>query len=787
MDQSTKESLVKAIELLKAGKTSEAAALLANVLKNEPELVQGWYLLGLALDDEEKKIRAFKKVLKLDPNHEKAKQQLEKLEDFSTQVEQPSFETEPPPSSTSIVDDEFELPDWMQEPTFDPSDYAAEIPQITDAMNQDIPDWVQQSPLVPTDEESQTNILPPAPKESEQIESESPPEAVGPEPPEMELTGYYEDVEDQEAAAIDWGDGQFAEDSAKQEQVSAFFDEEAQLDDQTQDQTDQPEWLRDMVEDDGGKKKRKKKEKVPKKLLSPDQKRRRRKIITYIVVILAVIGIGYAGYTYRDQIKPVVDPYLSPILTKAAPVTDLLTQGAPLTVLLTPGFNITPTITSTPPLQPTPEPTWTPSGNQAPVSTQGSNQAAPGPATITPTPLPLDEGMVAEMESVEEQVRTVRGLPGPLNVDREILPNYRLQQIMAGTLIDDDVLAQLETEEIVLRALGFINDTYDLTLATINSRADALGGFYDPTLNKIYLVGEDFQGVEQYIYAHEYAHTLQDANFDLNSLGLYPTCTKPSQACLAIRALVEGEATLVDQQWLEQYPPEVGSEEISNYEPPARLFQDGAEPAYFAMNTSFAVDYGLSFVNYLYENGGWKAVNRAYGVLPETTEQVLHPTKYQQRELPLYLNHPDLSPVFRNDWEFIRSDSLGEWGTYLLLAYNDFTDARRPVQEARVAAEGWGADEFRVYHNSATNKVFLSAYWIWDTPADINQFYTSLLPYVSTRFGSNVVDGPGEEGVCWSYVGQISCLYKNDTGVLWLYSDDQEILAAAKERFTKFP
>jgi len=395
--------------------------------------------------------------------------------------------------------------------------------------------------------------------------------------------------------------------------------------------------------------------------------------------------------------------------------------------------------------------------------------------------------MVAEMESVEEQVRTVRGLPGPLNVDREILPNYRLQQIMAGTLIDDDVLAQLETEEIVLRALGFINDTYDLTLATINSRADALGGFYDPTLNKIYLVGEDFQGVEQYIYAHEYAHTLQDANFDLNSLGLYPTCTKPSQACLAIRALVEGEATLVDQQWLEQYPPEVGSEEISNYEPPARLFQDGAEPAYFAMNTSFAFDYGLSFVNYLYENGGWKAVNRAYGVLPETTEQVLHPTKYQQRELPLYLNHPDLSPVFRNDWEFIRSDSLGEWGTYLLLAYNDFTDARRPVQEARVAAEGWGADEFRVYHNSATNKVFLSAYWIWDTPADINQFYTSLLPYVSTRFGSNVVDGPGEEGVCWSYVGQISCLYKNDTGVLWLYSDDQEILAAAKERFTKFP
>lgn len=790
MDQSSKDTLVQAIELLKAGQASQAAVLLANVLKEEPELVQGWYMLGLALEDEEKKIRAFKRVLKLDPSHEKARKQLEKLEDqgLSTPVRtpEPEPEIEPAPPPAPAVQDDFNLPDWMQDSSFDPSDYASEIPGIIDSEDAEIPAWAQQSPL---EFQEDTGLVeqPATPIEPEQVKDSFQPESGDEAEPQGELTGYYGEIEDDDAPPIDWGDSEFTQAPTQKKQVAAFFDEDEPLEDQEEDQVDQPEWLREMVEDDGGKKKRKKKEKVPKKLLSPEQRRRRRKIITYLLILVVCIGLGYGGYYYQDQIKPYIEPYWSPVMTQAAPVTDLLTQGAPLTYLLTPGFNITPTITSTPPQQPTSEPTWTPSSGQAQGSTSGSNQAAAGSATITPTPIPLDDDIIAEIAIIEEQVKTVRNLPGPLNLEREIMSSAKLRQIMQSQVLDEEALSQLEVEEISLRALGFINDDYDLTQAVLNARGDALGGYYDADLNKINLIGSGFGGVQKYIYAHEYAHALQDANFDLNSLGLYPSCTKPFQACLATRALVEGEATLVNQIWLEEYPPEVGLEEISNFQPPDALFQDNADPPYFEMNTVFAYETGLAFVEYLFENGGWNGVNRAYAVLPDTTEQVMHPAKYQQREQPLFLDHPDLSPVFRNDWEFIRRDSLGEWASYLLLAYNDYPDARRPDAEAKVAAEGWGADEYRVYYNPVSQDVFLSAYWIWDSQADANQFYNALLLSLSTRFGRNAVDGPGESGICWSFAEQTSCLYQNEDLVLWLYSDNQEILEAAREKFTKLP
>ena len=72
MDATTKETLVKAIQLIKSGDRKSAVPLLANVLKTEPNLVQAWYLLGLAVDSEGQKIKSFKQALKLDPGHEKA-------------------------------------------------------------------------------------------------------------------------------------------------------------------------------------------------------------------------------------------------------------------------------------------------------------------------------------------------------------------------------------------------------------------------------------------------------------------------------------------------------------------------------------------------------------------------------------------------------------------------------------------------------------------------------------------------------------------------------------------
>jgi hypothetical protein len=291
--------------------------------------------------------------------------------------------------------------------------------------------------------------------------------------------------------------------------------------------------------------------------------------------------------------------------------------------------------------------------------------------------------------------------------------------------------------------------------------------------------------VEQYVYSQEFTHALQDNRFDLTGLGYYPDCTAAGQACQAIQALVQGDVVLTSLFWREEYPPQIGLQNILNYNPPSTLFQS-SPPPYFAMDTAFATTAGLEFVQYLYDNGGWGAVNRAYSVLPTTTEQILHPEKYQQGEGPGAINALEYNDLLPQEWELITEDALGEWKAYLLLAYNDFPGAKRPASEAALAAEGWSADKYQVYYNPEERQVFLSVYWVWDTPDEAAQFYQSLEPSLSTRFGNAGVETQGSSS-CWVYQQQKSCIQRDGNKIYWLLSDDDGLLDTVRERFALFP
>ena len=173
-------------------------------------------------------------------------------------------------------------------------------------------------------------------------------------------------------------------------------------------------------------------------------------------------------------------------------------------------------------------------------------------------------------------------------------------------------------------------------------------------------------------------------------------------------------------------------------------------------------------------------------MLPSTTEQILHPEKYQQSEGPGPITPPDYTDLLPQEWALIVDDSLGEWDTYLLMAYNDYAGAKRPASEAALAAEGWSADKYQVYYNPEERQVFLSVYWVWDTPDEAAQFYQSLEPSLSSRFGTADVDTQGS-GDCWLYRQQKSCIQRDANKVYWLLSDDAALLDEVRERFALFP
>lgn len=862
MDANTKQALVNAINLIKAGNNQEAVPILAALLKSEPNLVQGWYLLGLAVESHERKLKAFRQALKLDPTHAKAFEQLAILQaQGPAPIEEPALPEEPqepepepepePPqiqqtepsqadeqaeesaafrSPTDLFGDEasepeapdqddeesirrsldatppglqpdFDLPSWMDKESFDPSEYDyGEDQEIYLNTEEDIPDWAQMNPF----EAPSTGALGPGDSEALEEEPETEPEPYQPvwaqeadddgdyEEEEPELPDWAVSVRQHPAEEAD----EYESSESDLDRMTAFFDQQdqAEEDELEEDSPDappeEPDWLREMVDEEGGSKRRRK------KAATPIEKRMRRRRIVLILLTVIFVGLGAAGYYFREELRPyweTVEPYanrvIDPVKTQFAPVSALITQDLPLTYLLTPGALQLSTPTNTIPAQPTAAPTRTPQPTAPPATATVRSVLGPNETpTVTPTPVPLPEEVLSQMETIENQIVGLRGLTRPGEIVRVMVTKQELREQMEALLVDAELLERLEDDRIELQAMGFINNNYNLVDAELSQQANSLGGFYLPEANKVYVVGGYFDGfsaVEQYVYTQEFTHALQDNRFDLTGLGYYPECTAAGQACQAVQALVQGDAVLTSQFWRDEYPPQVGLQDILNYNPPSTLFQSSPLP-YFAMDTSFAATAGLEFVQYLYDNGGWSAVNRAYNVLPTTTEQILHPEKYQQGEGPGAINAPEYNDLLPQEWELIKEDALGEWNAYLLLAYNDYSGAKRPASEAALAAEGWSADKYQVYYNPEERQVFLSVYWVWDTPDEAAQFYQSLQPSLSSRFGNAEVETQGSSS-CWVYQQQKSCIQRDGNKIYWLLSDDDALLDQIRERFTLFP
>jgi hypothetical protein len=74
------EKLQQAISAAKNGQKTEAQVLLTQVLKENPNETQAWFLLGTLVDSEQKKVAYLGKVLALEPDHQMARKMLARLQ-----------------------------------------------------------------------------------------------------------------------------------------------------------------------------------------------------------------------------------------------------------------------------------------------------------------------------------------------------------------------------------------------------------------------------------------------------------------------------------------------------------------------------------------------------------------------------------------------------------------------------------------------------------------------------------------------------------------------------------
>ena len=79
MDETTKRALHTAYQLIKDGRKEPAFSLLVSIIKASPDTADAWYLMGFAVDDPQKRLYAFRQVLRINPAHEGARRQVARL------------------------------------------------------------------------------------------------------------------------------------------------------------------------------------------------------------------------------------------------------------------------------------------------------------------------------------------------------------------------------------------------------------------------------------------------------------------------------------------------------------------------------------------------------------------------------------------------------------------------------------------------------------------------------------------------------------------------------------
>lgn len=383
-----------------------------------------------------------------------------------------------------------------------------------------------------------------------------------------------------------------------------------------------------------------------------------------------------------------------------------------------------------------------------------------------------------QMDQIEEQVIAIRGLKPKSDVNRGFLTTAELRQHVVDNFFKDYSAEDAQNDARELAALGLLNPDFDLIKFYTDLYSEQIAGLYDQETKEMYVIqDEQFGGPERMTYAHEYTHVLQDQNYDLeNGLKLNEkACKEDSERCAAITALVEGDATTTESTWYKDDATKQDCQQITSFYSTLKSPIYDSAPEFMQQDFLFPYMQGKDFVQALIDRDGEVAVDDAFRDPPLSTEQILHPDKYPT-EPPVTVNLPGLGSFLGNEWKEIDHGAMGEWYTYLIMAYGLNPVTRLDSDAAAKAAAGWGGDAYAVYFNAAQNQTVLVLQTTWDNQAEAQEFSKSFQDYCNQRFGQNTQ----KESNTWVGSQEASYFILQNSTSTWIVAPDEAIITTLK-------
>ena len=299
------------------------------------------------------------------------------------------------------------------------------------------------------------------------------------------------------------------------------------------------------------------------------------------------------------------------------------------------------------------------------------------------------------------------------------------------------------------RALDLIESDVDLEAAYFNLLTDSVGGYYDPETDEMTIIldseqgdGDELPPWDSLIYAHEFAHALQDQHYDLEALIDQAGESDNYDLQLAMDALIEGDASKVTFDYFDRMTQDIDSRALEEMALQAEIEMSSRQtaesiPAIIEESFMFPYEAGRKFVDYIVKKLGWAGVDRAFRENPpQSAEHILHPWRYLDGDLPLEVSLPDPSAVISGDWRPVYDNAAGEF--YL----RQHLETQLP---APLVTHGWGGDRLRLFTDEASDGLLWIWQLAWDSPKDADRFNHRYGVFLNRRYAMLDEDGP-----CWT-------------------------------------
>jgi hypothetical protein len=357
-------------------------------------------------------------------------------------------------------------------------------------------------------------------------------------------------------------------------------------------------------------------------------------------------------------------------------------------------------------------------GGAASVATSATTPAAPVPT------LGVAANDTAVLQQIEDDVSGLRGLAPLRDVQLRFLDQAALQRFLVDRFNQDYLPSERESDQKLLSTLGLIDPKEDVSQTLLDVLQEQVLGIYNQDDKVMYVVGDRSQigPDEKATFAHEFTHALQDQYYDLTRLA--PKHPGNDDQALAISALTEGDAVLVQRLWTQQKLSQTELNQIGQGGADSRLF---SAPVFLREQLLFPYTDGFNFVRQVYQTqGGYPALEDVYKNPPESTEQILHPEKYRAHERPVDVSLADLSLTMGAGWRKISSNVMGELDLRLVL--QQLSDRPSAVR----GSSGWGGDRWQLLEKDGKPALVLKS--VWDSDNDARNFFQAMGTGLTNRF-----------------------------------------------------